>query len=184
MPSPASVIDQLCLNCGLCCNGVLFRDVELQPDENPATFKAAGLAVEQLKTKTRFPQPCAALCADNRCRIYTQRPSRCREFECAQLQSVLTGSKDVSTALKTIGKARRLVEKVNRLLQAVGDDAPELPLSRRFQRATRRLENFLPDEETAAAYADLTLAVHELNTLLHVAFHMHEQPQMHTDGHG
>ena len=60
----------LCLACGLCCNGVLFKDVELREGDDAAKLKSLGLPLEQLKRKRRFPQPCAALCADNRCRIY------------------------------------------------------------------------------------------------------------------
>jgi hypothetical protein len=156
----------------LCCNGVLFRDVELQPGDDEPALRAAGLAIERLKTKTRFSQPCATLCADNTCRIYARRPQRCREFDCAQLRAVQAGTIDPSTALLVIGEALRLVEKVKRLLSRLGDDDTQLPLSRRFQRTTRRLERALPDEDTAATYADLTLAAHELNTLLHAAFHV------------
>lgn len=172
MAARQPLIDQLCLSCGLCCNGVLFRDVELQPGDDAARYRSAGLAVESLKTKVRFPQPCGVLCADNRCRLYADRPTRCREFECGQLQAVAAGRRELTTALKTVQRARRLSERVLKLLRVLGDQDEHLPLSRRFQRTTRRLERGLADENAAADYGDLTLAVHELNHLLHSEFHV------------
>lgn len=167
-----STIDQLCLKCGLCCNGVLFRDVELLPQDDAAPLIEAGLKVRQGKTKAVFPQPCAALCENLKCRVYADRPSRCRSFNCAQLQGVEAGALDVSQALKTIAKARRLADRVQRLLRLTGDADVHLPVAKRFLRTTRRMEAGFPDEDAAAAYADLTLAVHELNMLLHASFHV------------
>lgn len=170
MPAPAAIISQLCLNCGLCCNGALFRDVELQPGDDAAFYSSQGLAVEGVKTKVRFPQPCAALCADNRCRIHADRPTHCRDFECGVLMAVLAGSMDIPAALRTIGQARRSADRVLRLLRELGDAHEHLPLGRRFQQLTRRLEKGLPDEDAAATYAELTLAVHDLDQLVHRAF--------------
>src|SRR5438132_2396309 len=39
------VAEDLCLECGLCCNGVIFADVRLQPGDDPKRLKALGLAV-------------------------------------------------------------------------------------------------------------------------------------------
>lgn len=176
MPASASnIIDQLCLQCGLCCNGVMFRDVELLAEDNPAVVEKAGLKVQRLKAKVRFPQPCGALCEDLRCRIYPKRPSRCRDFNCAQLQGVTAGSVTPEAALRTIAKARRLADKVRRLLRETGDMDEHRPLSLRFQSTTRRMEHGLADEDVTQIYADLTMAVFELNSLLHTAFHVSEE---------
>ena len=53
--------EQLCRACGLCCDGTLFKDVELQPGDDAGRLQAAGLKLETLRTKPRFAQPCAAL---------------------------------------------------------------------------------------------------------------------------
>ena len=81
MAAPASIVQQLCLNCGLCCDGALFKDVELRPGDNAAKLRALGLPLESRRDKTRFPQPRAALGRDCRCRIYGDHPARCRECE-------------------------------------------------------------------------------------------------------
>jgi uncharacterized protein len=155
--------DTLCLACGLCCNGVLFKDVELQAGDDPAHLKALGQPVETPRGKARFAQPCAALCPDNRCRIYDERPARCRQFECALFQAVAAGKVELPAALRVIRSAHRSAAKVRELLASLGDCDEGLALSLRFQRTKRRLERDLTDDETAERYADLTLAVHELN---------------------
>jgi Fe-S-cluster containining protein len=178
MTPSASVAKQLCLNCGLCCNGVLFKDVELQPGDDAKKLATLGLPLTHPKSpirnpKTKFPQPCAALCADNRCRIYADRPVRCRDFECALFKSVANGETELPAALRTIRKTIQRAGRVRELLAALGDTDESLALSLRFKRARRRIESANVDETTAETYADLTMAVHELNLLLAQKFYPH-----------
>jgi Fe-S-cluster containining protein len=171
-PSGESASAQsLCLACGLCCNGVLFKDVELRDGDDGTKLESLGLALERLKRKVRFPQPCSALCGDNRCRIYADRPVRCREFECALLKGVGAGRVTQEQAFRIIRVARQRSEKVRRFLGELGDKDEELPLSVRFRRTRRRVESGTIDEDTADAYAKLSLAVHDLNLLLRDAFY-------------
>lgn len=166
---------RLCLNCGLCCNGVLFRDVELQRGDDATKLASLGLPVRAARrgnaTVTRASQPCAMLCADNRCQIYAQRPARCREFECALFKAVVAGEVAEEPALKTILQAQARAEKVRRLLRAAGDVDEERPLTQRFQRTRRRFESGTMGESALESFADLTLAVHSLNLLLSERFY-------------
>lgn len=160
----------LCLACGLCCNGVLFKDVELREGDDAAKLESLGLPLERLKKKVRFPQPCSALCADNRCRIYGDRPVRCRQFECALLREMNAGRIEMNAALRVVRSARERAGKVERLLEKLGDTDRGLALSVRFRKTRKRMETDTLDEETADAFAQLTLAVHDLNLLLRDAF--------------
>jgi Fe-S-cluster containining protein len=187
MTSPGSLPEQLCLACGLCCNGVLFKDVELQPGDDAEQLKSLGLPIREVrrvqrrtggslhsKAETRnskFPQPCAALCDGNRCRIYAERPARCREFECALFKSVASGEIELAAALKTIRAARQRADHVRRLLRALGDTDEYLALSLRFKRTRRRLEAGGFDDASADTFGELTLAVHALNVLLSNKFY-------------
>ena len=155
----------------MCCNGVLFRDVELQPGDDAKKLATLGLPIERLKTKTRFPQPCAALGEDCRCRIYDQRPQRCRQFDCALLQSALAEKVSVASALSIIQQAHRRAEKVRRFLRVLGDQDEHIALSLRFKRTRRRVESGEIDADTAGAFGELTLAVHSLNVLLSQRFY-------------
>src|SRR5262245_8551784 len=170
MNPPDSTAQQLCLACGLCCNGVLFKDVELQPGDDAAQLKSLGLPVRVRHSSfvirhSKFPQPCAALCENNHCRIYKERPARCGEFECALCKSVAAGETTMVAALRTIRLAGQRAERVRALLRALGDTDEHVALSLRFKRLRRRLESAPLDNATAETYADLTLAVQDLNLL-------------------
>ena len=169
---PSAVAQRLCLACGLCCNGVLFKDVELPSADDAGRMEKLGLDVQRLQTKTRLPQPCAALCADNRCRIYHERPARCREFECGMFQRVAAGTMTREAALRVISQTRARAERVQRLLRALGDADEHLPLAMRFRRTRRRVESAKRNDATAATFAELTLAVHDLNLRLARSFHV------------
>ncbi|MGD0259941.1 MAG: YkgJ family cysteine cluster protein [Verrucomicrobiota bacterium] len=164
---------QLCPACGLCCNGVIFANIALRPGDDAARLRSLGLPVCAPRSKLRPPhlaQPCAAF--DGRgCRVYADRPQYCREFECVLLKSVQAGRTEPAPALRIIRTARDRADKVRRLLCALGDTDEQVPLSARFRRTGQRLKERDLDEETADLYAQLTLAVHDLNLLLSDAFY-------------
>ena len=127
-------VDQLCPNCGLCCNGVLFADVELRKGDDAQRLVELGLSLIKKGRQQAFAQPCA--CFDGTlCRIYAERPKRCRTFECGLLKRVQAGELDADAALKTIAQAKRQVEKVCKLLRGTGSDDARLALSQRYERA-------------------------------------------------
>src|SRR6266566_2468435 len=110
--------DTLCLECGLCCNGVLFADVRPERGDKSPLFAQHG---------SRVAQPCPAFnFGDCKCAIYEERPSRCRKFECKQLLSVRSGNKTADAALKKIREAKTLANKVENLLERLGFNEKQL----------------------------------------------------------
>ena len=174
----------LCPQCGLCCNGVIFADVQLQRGDDADRLRSLGLTLVQRNQRSaragsaagtgavglKFVQPCALLdgCL---CRAYAQRPKYCREFDCRLLLEVKAGRVDQRAALKTVRQARELAGRVLGLLRELGDAREQLPLGERFRRIKRRLESNPPDAETARIFGRLTLAVHDLNVLLGESFY-------------
>lgn len=168
--------EALCLACGLCCNGVIFVDVKLQPNDSASRLRRLGLQVNEGRkcrndaSVLKFPQPCRA--HDGcRCGIYAERPQYCREFECVLLKSAAAGRVSGAEALKLIGSAKECAEAVRQLLIELGDHDEELALGARFRRMRRRLEKGGFDENTGGLYGRLTLAVHELNLIISQAFY-------------
>jgi Fe-S-cluster containining protein len=152
------LIDTLCLQCGLCCNGVLFGDVRPEAGDRSPLF-AGGRA--------RVSQPCPALnSATCACVIYAERPARCRKFECKQLLAARAGEIAAAAALKKIRAAQKLAGKVEVLLAELDFNDTRLPLSRRFKRCQRAAETGALPPEQFDTLADLQLAVHELSLLL------------------
>src|SRR5215469_15501515 len=128
-------VDQLCPNCGLCCDSTLFADVELRKGDDPERLTQLGLEVMQkTKTKLAFSQPCA--CFDGKfCKIYADRPKRCRLFECGLLKRVESGDLTAGAALKTISEAKSQAEKVRELLRQSGQRDERMALTHRYAEA-------------------------------------------------
>jgi Fe-S-cluster containining protein len=164
----------LCLECGLCCNGVIFADVELQPIEVNNLRSKVHIPVTRAKSGqpgiAKLPQPCAAF-DGCRCRIYAERPTYCRQFECLLLKNVRAGRLERAAASRIVRTAKERAEKVRTLLRELGDADEQSALSLRFQRAAKRYEKAPLANGKADIYADLTLAVHDLNMLIRDAFY-------------
>ncbi len=166
--------EQLCLACGMCCDGTLFDVVKLERGDDAAKLKALGLPVSLSRAKTpvaRFPQPCSALCADRSCRLYADRPWQCRTFECRLLQDAKAGRITFAAALPVVKKARRLADKVRRLLRELGDTDEHRALGERCHRTSDRVEFGDADAAAKAKFADLSLAIHRLKLLTQKRFY-------------
>lgn len=166
--------NSLCLECGLCCNGVIFADVQLQAEDNAEELRALGLKFlpnrKSQNAELKFQQPCTAF-EGCRCQIYAQRPRYCREFECLLLKNVKAGETDITEARRVIRSALQRLRTVKRLLVELGDTDETVALAKRFRRTKRRLENGPSDDAAAQIFGELTLAVHDLNVLLSEAFY-------------
>lgn len=158
--SPSRAARALCPHCGFCCNGVLFGDVRLRPGDVPERLAQLGLELHGSAGRQRFLQPCS--CFDGRlCRIYAERPERCRTFVCALLQRLHQGRLDLATARRIVTRARQQWARVLEALRAAGDPAPHLPLHRRVARALAEPLN-LADPHATATRRRLLLAVERL----------------------
>lgn len=56
-------LDNICFDCGLCCNGTIFDKVRVEGGDD-------------------LILPCINLTNENKCSIYENRPERCKVFEC------------------------------------------------------------------------------------------------------
>lgn len=121
---------RLCSACGMCCNGVLFHGMAVQPEDSLRALSAKGLKAKRRDGELQFQQPCPAHDGAS-CRIYAERPQRCRAFACRQLKGVFNGEILESTAMEKIQEARRRSDRVRELLEMLGDDRKNRPLATR-----------------------------------------------------
>ena len=166
--------EQLCLACGLCCDGTLFDNVQLGSGDDAKKLKALGLPITVTRTRipvAQFRQPCVALCADRTCRLYAARPGQCRTFECGVFKDAQAGRITFAAALRWVKQARRKADNLRRLLRQLGDTDEHRPLGDRFHRTQRRMESGLTDEATAHIFSELGLAMHHFNLLAHEKFY-------------
>lgn len=158
-------IEQLCPNCGLCCDSTLFADVELRAGDDAARLKKLGLTLEKKgKTKIAFAQPCA--CFDGKlCRIYADRPKRCGLFECGLLKRVEADELTANAALKKISKAKEQAEKVRELLRSLGQRDERMALTHRYSEVMSAPMDFSVEGE-AEKRGELMMEVNDLMTVL------------------
>jgi uncharacterized protein len=155
-------IEQLCPNCGLCCNGVLFADAELRRGDDAKRLAELGLPIERKgRGKLAFAQPCT--CFDGRlCNIYDDRPKRCRTFECGLLKRVQAGELDASNALKIISQTKRQVENMRERLRQLGQKDEQLALVKRYAEAMSATIDLSEQETDSQRRGELMLAFDEL----------------------
>ena len=158
-------VSQLCPACGLCCNGVLFGDVELQRGDNPKRLAELGMELFRKGRKQCFHQPCA--CFDGKlCQIYAERPARCRTFECKLLQKTEAGEVTVPMALKSIADARRVTDAVRKLVRELGNNDESVPLNRRYAAVAAKPIDLAMDDQCAGRRGELMQAVDKLVKVL------------------
>lgn len=144
--------EDLCLDCGLCCDGSLFWAVPVAAvDPAPVPRDAEG----------RLRQPCPRF--DGRCTIYAERPAACRAFDCRVLQIVRAGHRDPAWGRAQIAGMRQLLARLDALLPGGAEAsiyrrAAEYIARHRddfddpaFQRRNRSLLRCLSDYEAALA---------------------------------
>jgi hypothetical protein len=158
-------IDQLCPNCGLCCDSTLFADVELRAGDDAKRLKKLGLTIEKkTATKLAFAQPCA--CFDGKlCTIYADRPKRCGLFECGLLKHVGADELKVGAALSKISVAKKLAGRVRELLRSLGQRDERMALTHRYSEVIAAPMDFSKPDD-AEKRGELMLAVNDLMTRL------------------
>lgn len=109
---------QICLSCGLCCDGTLFGATDIDQDDARVALEQSHAIFLTDGSVVRAQQPCPALYQGS-CSIYEQRPSVCRSFECALLIQVTNGRTSEQEALDIIAATKALRDNTRRQLESV-----------------------------------------------------------------
>ncbi|MGZ5544198.1 MAG: YkgJ family cysteine cluster protein [Limisphaerales bacterium] len=115
----------LCVECGLCCNGSLFADVELANRRESILMESAGAVVDEDDDSLLLIQPCSAL-QGKRCSIYHHRPKCCRTFECLLLKRFQRNEVSFEVARKQIREALQLKANIEMLFPPAVNDEPNV----------------------------------------------------------
>ena len=107
----------LCLACGLCCDGTLFSDVTLPKEGISSALASAGIRL--VEDGKAFEQPCPAHVACT-CSVYAGRPPSCRTFRCKTLRALERGKTSFERALGFIAQAARQRDAIRRDLAGLG----------------------------------------------------------------
>ena len=155
----------LCQACGLCCNGVMFHTVRLQPRDSAKELAALGLKLKRKKGHHYILQPCPAF-RGGQCSIYAARPERCRLFECRQLQRVAAGETTEAAALEKIREVQRRVARLDTLLAQAGPTNAKRPLAKRCEKVMAEPLDASANQAAVALRDDIAQAMRELDAIL------------------
>lgn len=170
-----SAASRLCQACGLCCNGVIFHLVRLQPRDSARELVALGLKLKRKNRQDYIQQPCPAY-RDAQCSIYLQRPERCRLFECRQLKRVASGEITEAAALEKIRDVQRRAARLDELARRADGQPRKGPLFRRAE--TTLAEPFDPTThpELMPEREELARGLIELDAILDADFRVPPEP--------
>ena len=166
-----SLTDALCTQCGLCCDGSLFADVELANGDEASALEVMGLEIEDADEDDGglLVQPCGAL-KGRRCSIYPHRPDCCRTFKCRLLQEAERGMVGVERAKEKIAQALRRIERVKELVVQLGTGDERLPLMEHCAEALALSEAAAAGPAVKRKRAELQSAVASVERLLQATF--------------
>lgn len=121
--SPVSE-QEICVGCGLCCDGTLFNQALLQPGERGHLPEKIEEQYVEAGDREAFRLPCAYF--SGKCTIYDQpRAHICGAFRCQVLRKVSTQTMSQAQAMQTVGDALRLRDDLYGLYRQVfGHDYP------------------------------------------------------------
>ena len=105
---------QLCVSCGLCCDGALHDAAALLPEEISLAL-SLGMKVTQSVEDVRFSLPCHLL-KDRCCTVYANRPSPCRNYKCRLLQTLEADESSLQQCLDKVSSARSLLSDLQDVL--------------------------------------------------------------------
>ena len=157
----------ICLSCGLCCDGTLIGFVQLESEELSPLRKL--MEIEQTGENGMFFLPCNEL-GCNGCNIYSQRPKACRNFECGVLKSV--EKKEL-----TFDKATEVIDVVKQKKIAIEKQVATLQIelqSKSFHFKMLELKKLFRKDKSelflSESHQELKLKLSELEKLLSKSF--------------
>ena len=156
----------ICLSCGLCCDGTLIGFVQLEKEEVSRVTKF--MDVDVTHCNGIFLQPCDKYC--DGCTIYANRPNQCASFNCDLLKSIEQKELAFNSAIE-------IVQEVKQLRAMIEDKLANLRIelkSESFYFKMIELKNWLqkanPTDSLTQSHQELISDLKQLDTLMSKRF--------------
>lgn len=131
----------LCAACGICCSGALFERVDLEKGD---LTEHGDTVISRPTPRTwALRLPCQFLDGVS-CSIYTDRPTRCRDYACTQRRRVLNGETSLRLAQNAVAEVKAMVETLRTIARSMDvGDIDELGTRRWGRQLAKSLEDKL-----------------------------------------
>ncbi len=111
-----SAISAICVSCGLCCDGTLFRHATLKDREDNALATSLGMKVVEEQDKQYFELPCLHFKLS--CTVYHQpRVKVCNNYYCKPLKELKRGALPLEDVRGIIERTVRLKQQFQQACQ-------------------------------------------------------------------
>ena len=109
---PAVDGSELCLQCGLCCDGTLFAHITLLEREQDFVASLGLVAEAKPDGRLAVGQPCPAF-VEGCCSLYAVgRPATCGSYRCALLDGYVAGTRQLDEVLPVVHLVRSLTREL------------------------------------------------------------------------
>jgi len=107
-------ISNICVSCGMCCDGALFHKANIKDDDDRKLAESMGFKIVTDGSRQAFLQPCHHF--NCHCTVYSQpRPSVCGAYFCEPIRKAKRQEITTYQARELISKAVSLKRKFNQV---------------------------------------------------------------------
>lgn len=142
----------ICSNCGMCCDGSLFRYVGLNRHDLAGVHNnQAKILLSRSHRSIEMEFPCSCHNGSG-CSIYNSRPEPCAEYSCRLLKDFEAGKVPARKAQSLAREAAEMARNLKKMAIELGYIKPRLSKNQSLNRAVSR---FLDKCEERTAFAPL-----------------------------
>ena len=153
MTDSENAISDLCVSCGMCCDGTLFGAAFVRDEADRIIAEDLGLKILDIKGKLFFSLPCHHF--SSCCSIYEKnRPQTCSSFFCPPIKRHNLNEQTFSETEKQI----KLLQENRDKLLTLASHFPDLQ-NLNFVDLRNKLEEFAEDDEKVSQYGMLFLTL-------------------------
>ena len=152
----------LCLSCGLCCEGTVIGFVQVGREELPSLRDV--IDIENTNGDGFFLQPCKKYC--DGCTIYSRRPKQCAKFECGLLKSFNQKEVDFDSALEIINVVKQKQNDIESKLALLPFELQSQSFYFKMGEVKKLLQKNAPEVAFTQNQLDLLEDIKQLDSLL------------------
>ncbi len=156
----------ICLPCGLCCDGTLIGHVQLDIEELPVLKEL--MDIEDENGNGFFLQPCNNYCEG--CNIYSKRPKQCASFNCGLLKSIEQKDLDFDSALETINAVKQKKEIIEKKIVLLKIELTSKSFYFKIVELKKILKKKTPESSLTQSHIELLSDIEQIDNLLTTKF--------------
>jgi Fe-S-cluster containining protein len=152
----------ICLSCGLCCDGTLIGFVQLVSEELPVIKKLMN--IEDSNGNGFFLQPCSSY--RDGCGIYSKRPKQCANFNCELLKSIEQKELDFDSAIEIINVIKQKKIAIEKKLAILQVELQSQSFYFKMVELKKLLQKNKPESSLTQNHLELISDLEQLDSLL------------------